>query len=699
MEALQVASSQRQVNKIVRLATSVIASLAVSVSVQSVKASSLQINDTNLTNSASVQVSQPKPTFSITQIQLSQIEPWTIVPIVIVGGFVILVPLIFGGLVVIGEREVGIVVKKFTIGRKGLPPGSLIALNGEAGLQADTLAPGWHWGYFPWQFAVKKEAVVVISQGEIALIVAADGASIPPERILGKIIDSDNYQDARKFLTHGGEKGRQVAFLTAGTYRINTALFKIITANNANQHGMHPEQLHVHQIAAEKVGIVTTLDGSSIAAGEIAGRTIAGHDNFQNGQKFIDAGGQRGLQEQVLLSGSWNLNPWLVNVEQVPMTEIPIGYVGVVISFVGKEHEDVSGAAFTHGNLVNQGHKGVWVEPLYPGKHPLNTKVMKVELVPTTNIVLNFTERISGQHGYDTNLHALTLLSFDGFSFDLEIFQIIHIGALDAPKVISRLGSMQNVIDQVLRPIVGNYFRNSAQEYTILDFLIARSDRQVEATEFVKSALRAYDVQAVDSLIGLITPPEELMYTLTDRKIAEEQRKTYEVQQMAQTQRQQLVRETAIANIQQDLVKSEQGVTIAQLEANAAIQQATGEAEAIKLKAIGEAEGIRATGNAKAETYRAGVEALGEHGYTAMQMMQIIGTSNVRLIPDILVGGNSGSTNGLVDGLLSMILWNQAGNKQGETTTQPIYPRMPMTVPQVKHNGSVPPTIEFPSDK
>lgn len=699
MEALQVASSQRKVNKIVRLATSVIASLAVSVSVQSAKASPVKINDTNLIAAASVQVSQPKPTIAVTQIQLSQIEPWAIVPIVIVGGFVVLVPLIFGGLVVIGEREVGIVVKKFTIGRKGLPPGSLIALNGEAGLQADTLAPGWHWGYFPWQFAVKKEAVVVISQGEIALIVAADGASIPPERILGKIIDSDNYQDARKFLTHGGEKGRQVAFLTAGTYRINTALFKIITASNANQHGMHPEQLHVHQIAAEKVGIVTTLDGSSIAAGEIAGRTIAGHDNFQNGQKFIDAGGQRGLQEQVLLSGSWNLNPWLVNVEQVPMTEIPIGYVGVVISFVGKEHEDVSGAAFTHGNLVNQGHKGVWVEPLYPGKHPLNTKVMKVELVPTTNIVLNFTDRITGQHGYDSNLQALKLLSFDGFTFDLEIFQIIHIGASDAPKVISRLGSMQNVIDQVLRPIVGNYFRNSAQEYTILDFLIARSDRQVEATEFVKSALRAYDVQAVDSLIGLITPPEELMHTLTDRKIAEEQRKTYEVQQMAQTQRQQLVRETAIANIQQDLVESEQGVTIAQLQANAAIQQATGEAEAIKLKAIGEAEGIRATGNAKAETYRAGVEALGENGYTAMQMMQIIGTSNVRLIPDILVGGNSGSTNGLVDGLLSMILWNQAGNKQGETTAQKIYPQIPVTVPQVKHHSSAPTNIEFPSDK
>ena len=126
----------------------------------------------------------------------------------------------------------------------------------------------------------------------------------------------------------------------------------------------------------------------------------AGHDSFQRGQAFIDAGGCRGLQEEVLLSGSWNLNPWFVQVEQVPLTEIPIGYVGVVVSYVGREHLDVSGDAFTHGDLVERGRKGVWVEPLLPGKHPLNTRVMKVELVPTTNIVLNWAQRTEAHH-YD----------------------------------------------------------------------------------------------------------------------------------------------------------------------------------------------------------------------------------------------------------------------------------------------------------
>ena len=717
MKSSQNVFAKRHSHKILNFAASVLATLAIAQiaapealasGVHSASATSTQTLTAEEIALAPVQVDQIKPV-TIAQTP-SGVQPFGIVGIIVVGGLIIFVPLFFGGLVVIGEREVGVVVKKFAVSGRALPAGRLIALNGEAGLQADTLAPGWHWGYWPWQYSVRKEPVIVVPQGEIALLVAADGASNPPERILGKIVDCDNFQDARKFLTQGGEKGRQMGFLTAGTYRINTALFKIIMAGNATAHGMTAEQLQVYTVASDKVGIVTTLDGMPIPGGEIAGPIIKGHDNFQSGQKFIDGGGQRGLQEQILLSGSWNLNPWLVQVEQVPMTAIPIGYVGVVISFVGKAHQDISGASFTHGNLVNAGHKGVWVEPLYPGKHPLNTRVMKIELVPTTNIVLNWSGRTE-RHSYDAKLASLTVRSRDGFAFDLEVAQIIHVGALDAPKVISRVGSMQNLVDHVLEPTIGNYFRNSAQDYTVLDFLSARSERQVEAAEFIRTALRAYDVQAIDTLIGDIEPPASLMQTQTDRKIAEEQRKTFEVQQMAQTQRQQLVRETALADIQQDMVKSEQGVKIAELKAKADIQQetvkseqgvkiaelkanakvkemtgeaesirlrataegesmrlrASGEAESVRLKGIAEAEAIRATGNAKAEAYTAGVDALGSQGYTAMQMMQIIGDSGVRLIPDVLVGGNNGSTKGLVDGLLSMILWNQTA-KNGETT-------------------------------
>lgn len=579
-------------------------------------------------------------------------------PILIFLGIVVL---IFGprllGMVLIREMQVGIVVKKFSA--RNLEPGRLIALNGEAGYQAETLAPGLHFGLWTWQYRIYKVPVTIVPQGEIALVLAADGESIPPQRILARVVDCNNFQDARKFLMNGGEKGRQLGILTAGTYRINTALFAVITAHDAPTHGMTPDQLYLTQVQPDQVGIVTTLDGAPIDGGEIAGSLILAHDNFQNAQSFIDGGGRRGLQEQILLSGTWNLNPWFAQVEQVPMVQIPIGYVGVVISFVGKAHEDVSGVDFKHGDLVNVGHKGVWVSPLYPGKHPINTRIMKVELVPTTNIVLNWANRTES-HNYDAKLSSITVRSRDGFGFNLDVAQIIHVGALDAPKVISRVGSMQNLVDHVLQPIVGNYFRNSAQDYTVLDFLSARSQRQVEAAEHIRRAIGAYDVQAIDTLIGDINPPKELMTTQTDRKIAEEQRKTYEVQEAAQVQRQQLVRQTSIADIQHQVVGAEQGVNIAELQANAHIKQSKGEAEAIRLKSLGEAEAIRATGNAKAEAYRVGVEAIGSQGYTLMQLMQIVGDRQVRIVPDVSVTGNAVG-NGLVDGMLGLMLKNQTG--------------------------------------
>jgi uncharacterized membrane protein YqiK len=566
---------------------------------------------------------------------------------------------------VIREDESGLVIRRF--GRP-LPSGRIIALSGEAGYQARLLPPGWHFGLWLWRFKVVRVPMIVIQPGDIAVVVAADGEAIPPERVLARAVACDHFQDAEAFLRNHGERGRQIAVLTAGTYRINPALFEVVTAANGKRFDMQPTQLHVYQMPPDRVGIVTMLDGRPIPSGDLAGPVVAGHESFQCGQAFVNAGGCRGLQEEVLLSGSWNLNPWLVQVEQVPLTEIPIGYVGVVVSYVGREHLDVSGDTFTHGDLVERGRKGVWVEPLLPGKHPVNVRVMKVELVPTTNIVLNWAQRTEA-HQYDQRLSSILVRSKDGFSFSLDVSQIIHIGMRNAPRVISRVGSMQNLVDHVLQPTVGNYFRNSAQQVTVLDFLWARSERQREAFANVKRAIEAYDVECIDTLIGDIAPPAELMKTQTDRKIAAELQRTYDAQREAEVQRQTLERETAIANLQNDVVRSEQMVRISQQNALAAAETAKGEANATRLRAEGaaaavrmagdgEAAAVRAVGAAKAEAYRQGIEAVGSGGYTAMQLAAILGENKVKLVPDIaVIGDGSGS---LVNVMLARLI---AGDK------------------------------------
>lgn len=603
----------------------------------------------------------------------------------------------FFGMVIVPEDRIGLVTKKFVLfgSNKELPDGRIIATQGEAGFQAKTLAPGLYFGMWYWQYDVTMEAFTIIPEGKIGLVLAKDGVEIPTGNILGQFVECDNFQDATKFLMNKGQRGRQASYITAGSYRINTLLFQISLTD-------------MIRIQESMVGIITTLDGLPIEPGQIAGKNIENHNNFQDFDAFIRNGGNRGLQPQVILAGSYNLNPWAVQIEETPMTEIPIGFVGVVISYIGQEGHDLTGADFKHGNIVEKGYKGVWLEPLGPGKYPINIYTMKVELVPTTNLVLNWASARSEAHNLDKNLSTITVRSKDGFPFNLDVAQIIHVPTTEAPKVIARFGNMVNLVSQVLEPTIGNYFRNSAQDSDVIAFLSTRKERQDSAKAHIKKVLDEYNVNAVDTLIGDIVPPESLMKTLTDRKIAEEQKVTYETQKKAQETRQGMEKETAIADMQKDIVKAQQSVEIAERTANATVKKAEGDAtgvklavgaeaeatklrayaeaeatkaraqadsEAIKLKASAQAEQISLTGNAEAEkilaigkstaeAYELAVKAIGGENFTKYKITEELAKGNVKLIPEVLIGGN-GSGNA-IEGLLGLKLMEMMDPKKKE---------------------------------
>lgn len=601
------------------------------------------------------------------------------------------------GMVIVPEDRIGLVTKKFVLFglNKELPDGRIVATLGEAGIQAKTLAPGLYFWKWVWQYEVTMEAFTIIPEGKIGLVLAKDGGEIPTGNILAKYVDCDSFQDATKFLANGGQRGRQTTYITAGSYRINTMLFQVSTTD-------------MIRIQESMVGIITTLDGLPIDAGQIAGKLVEGHNNFQDFDVFIKNGGNRGLQPQVILAGSYNVNPWAIQIEETPMTEIPIGFVGVVISYIGQDGHDLTGSDFKHGNIVEKGYKGVWLEPLGPGKYPINKYTMKVELVPTTNLVLNWASARSEAHNLDKNLSTITVRSKDGFPFNLDVAQIIHVPTTEAPKVIARFGNMVNLVSQVLEPTIGNYFRNSAQDSDVIAFLSTRKERQESAKSHIKKVLDEYNVNAVDTLIGDIVPPESLMKTLTDRKIAEEQKVTYETQKKAQETRQGMEKETAIADMQKDIVKAQQSVEIAERTANATVKKAEGDAtgvklavgaeaeatklrahaeaeatkaraqaesEAIKLKASAQAEQISLTGDAEAgkilavgkstaEAYELAVKAIGGENFTKYKITEELAKGNVKLIPDVLIGGN-GNGNAM-EGLLGLKLMEMMGPKKKE---------------------------------
>jgi len=577
------------------------------------------------------------------------------------------------GVVIIPENRIGLVTKKFALmgEHKELPSGRIIALQGEAGYQAQTLAPGLYFWKWIWQYEITLQPLIVVPEGSIGLIMAKDGAPLRKGAVLARQVECQMFQDAVAFLETGGQKGRQAAFLTPGTYRINTFLFDISFAK-------------MTRINENMVGIVTTLDGEPLGEGQIAGRVTEGHNNFQNADAFLAAGGSRGLQPQVILAGSYFLNPWFVLIEELPMTEIAIGHVGVVISYYGDDGVDISGAEFKHGNIVSRGQKGVWAEPLGPGKYPLNTYILRVEHVPTTNLVLNWANARSESHNLDQNLSTITVRSKDGFPFNLDVSQIIHIPMTEASKVIARFGNMTNLVSQVLEPTIGNYFRNSAQDSDVIAFLTTRKERQASARKHINEVLTEYNVNGVDTLIGDITPPESLMKTLTDRKLAEEQKITYDTQRLAQETRQTLEKETAIADIQKQIVQADQGVQIAERVADAAVKKAEGDAASVKLNAQAEAERtkmiasaeaeriartgnaeaekILAIGKANAEAYQLQVSAMGNDNFTRTKIAEIIGRDKVKVMPDILIaGGNGDNTGGPLAGLLGLKLMQEMG--------------------------------------
>ncbi|CAI2769014.1 SPFH domain-containing protein [Flavobacterium collinsii] len=607
---------------------------------------------------------------------------------------------VFFGMVMVPENKIGLVTKKFVLfgADKSLPDGRIIATKGEAGYQAQTLAPGLYWGMWIWQYSIDMTGFTVIPEGKIGLVLSKDGQEIPTGRILARRVDSDNFQDATSFLNNGGQKGRQTAFITTGSYRINTFLFEIIIA----------DQIKIYE---NMIGIVTALDGEPIPQGQIAGKFVEGHNNFQDFDQFLDKGGNRGLQPQVMLAGSYYINTWGILIEQNPMTDVPIGYVGVVISYIGEDGQDVTGDTFKHGNIVSKGQRGVWMEPFGPGKYALNKYTTKLEPVPTTNLVLNWANARSESHDLDKNLSTITVRSKDGFPFNLDVAQIIHVPANEAPKVIARFGSMNNLVSQVLEPTIGNYFRNSAQDSDVISFLSTRKERQESAKNHIKLVLDEYNVNAVDTLIGDIVPPDSLMKTLTDRKLAEEEQKTYQTQRMAQEQRQGMEKETAIADMQKEIVRASQSVEIAQRTADATVKKAEGdatslklnvnaEAEATKMRAnaeaeatkaragaqaeatklnasaeaerisktgLAEAEKIMAVGKSTAESYQLQVSAMGGDNFTRYKVTEEIGKGNIKVIPDVLISGNGGS-DGSISGLLGLKLMEMMDTKDLKET-------------------------------
>jgi len=614
------------------------------------------------------------------------------------------------------NNRVAIVEKLWS--RNGSVTSGLIALNGEAGYQPIVLRGGYHF-FMPFQYRVHSQPLVTIPQGQIGYVFARDGAPLGPTQTLASNLRTADFLDVRRFLEDGGQKGPQRAILREGTYAINLAQFVIITrehlyglmleANDfdlfSNMQRVIEERSGFESVvikdASDMIGIVTVHDGPALTADQIIAPEVGTnqdddatfHNSFQDPEKFIAAGGRRGRQLQVLVEGSYFINRLFATVEMVAKTVIEVGHVGVVISYTGDSGADTSGEEYRHGELVDRGTRGVWSEPLLPGKYAFNTYAGKILIVPTTNFILKWDQEMTGQHKFDENLSEVSLITKDAFEPTLPLSVVVHIDYRKAPLVVQRFGDIKKLVEQTLDPMVSAYFKNVAQKKTLIQLLQERSDIQEQAGDQMRAKFTAYNLELQEVLIG--TPRaaagndqiEKVLQQLRERQVAEEQVTTYAKQRVAAEGEKDLREAQARAHQQTAITESELSITVQENQGKAAVKRAAqeaeqtrtlakaesdririvGEGEAAKVVALAgaEADRITKTGLATAETIEKQAAASGGAQFQLTRQVierlaQALETSGVDVVPRVQIntGGDAGTGagGGALQALIGMLL-------------------------------------------
>src|SRR5262245_8250379 len=644
---------------------------------------------------------------------------------------------------VIPNDKVGVVEKLWS--REGsVKDGRIIALNDEAGYQATLLRGGLHFGYWRWQYRIHIAPLVTVPQGQIGYVYARDGQPLPPSQTLGRVVECNNFQDAYVFLARTGEeaehgqRGRQRAILREGVYAINPAAFVVMTANGAYS---LPHLLNVQEKNAIKgwheqltkcdafypvviggatrtgetevhddlIGVVTVHDGPSLPPGEIIAPAVGTepdgasyHNNYQDPEAFLAAAGRRGRQYAPLTDGTYFINRWFASVELMAKTVVPIGHVGVVVSYVGRAGRDVTGTDFRHGEQVQAGERGVWERPLGPGKYPFNTYAGQVILVPTTNFVLHWITGKTESHKFDEALRSIDLVTRDAYEPLLPLSVVVHIDYQRAPSVIQRFGDVKKLITQSIDPMLSAYFRDVAHKKTMLQLLHERDGIQAEARTELRDRFREFDVECVDVLIGKPVAQEKdakieaLLEQLRLRQLSIEQLETYERQRAAAEKLRTFNEAQARAAVQVQLTnakaeveiaasrgeaelararkQSEQMVVTAEAELARARRQAeqavlTAEAHAKEKEFAGRGEGQKALqiGLSEAAVVLRKVAAYGDPRlYAAALLADRLANSAQPLVPErMFVSGANGETGNLANGPLGMLLTLLLGEKTG----------------------------------
>ena len=585
-------------------------------------------------------------------------------------------------------------------------PIAFIKQGGVKGIQLRTLPPG-KWAIHPFLFNVSIAKATIIPPGKIGILTSADGAQLEPGRLHASAIKGHkNFQDAESFIYNGGQKGPQVETLTPGTYRIHTNSISIDGGGEPKPGLFFVRLFDATMISENQIGLVEALDGAPLDPRDYVAQANTGHDNFQDSNAFITGGGQRGPQKDILLPGTYYVNPLMFKVIMESAKEVKPGEVAVIVSNVGKdpgeeirqamaakirerlereEEEQVTIAAEKldkvdgddltidqikaelvsdpadkrldsgahEAYVVPEGYRGIQETVVGPGRYYVNTLATTPIIIPTTNMTVEWTAEDTSN-----SFDPFAVISKDGFTMQLEVRVVFRVKPEDAPFMVAKIGSTEKLVQNVMHPLIDSIFRNQASESSAMAYLQNRHEEQERAEARVRMHLLKYHVDVVNVLICHIHLPEELMKTQTEKILAEQKQGMFNAQREAEIKRIELEKTSSQADNQRSLMEATVGVEISAKRSEQRKREAEGEAYYISETGKSEAEKVRLMGEAQGVAYHEQVNALGANGVALIETLKVIGEKGVRITPDIMASGGNNGNGGDGGGIGTLLLLN-----------------------------------------
>ena len=455
-----------------------------------------------------------------------------------------------------------------------LKDGAIIAAHGEKGPQAEILPPGFQFEpLLNILYDVTMKRVVEIPEGRYGLLLAHDGKPLRQDQTYADAFAPEDaakmINDAAYFLGHGGQKGPQTTVLTPGKYRLNLFLWRVKIAA-------------VTDIPKGFVGVVKSNVHSAVNVG-----------NLKN-DKPADCSPRAGGGSELA----------------VPL--VPVGCIGV------------------------------WEHALSPGKYYINQEAYKITLLDTRVQTWEYrggyrkrvidlkvnqkgditqTERSEQIEVAKTAIDAAIFVKVEGWDVPMELRVLVQVTPDNAPFVVASVGGLEQVEARVLTPAIRSILRNVvggvihlrtpvvgddgapvldddgrpviksvSRPTRVLDLIENRATLEQNVEDLIRPEGSKAGVDIKEVRFGDPLIPPEILVARQREQLAQQMRKAFVQERLAQVERISAVQAGATADQQPQLVEAQ--IEVKRSEQLAIARRNEGQGERDKLNLI--AEGQRA---------------------------------------------------------------------------------------------------------